>query len=66
MRHFLSARLWAALAILGAAAVVVLGLFALTSGSSSTPTSLPATHNVEQVAVATSVAAQEGWQIASS
>ncbi|MSX31844.1 MAG: hypothetical protein F2783_07570, partial [Actinobacteria bacterium] len=66
MRHFLSARLWAAFAILGVAAVVVLGLFALTSGGSSTPTALPTTHNVELVAVATSLAAQEGWQIASS
>lgn len=66
MRHFLSARLWAAFAILGAAAVVVLGLFALTSGGSSTPTALPTIHNVELVAVATSLAAQEGWQIASS
>ena len=66
MRHFLSARLWAAFAILGAAAFVVLGLFALTSGGSSTPTELPTTHNVELVAVATSLAAQEGWQIASS
>ena len=66
MRHFLSARLWTAFAILGAAAVVVLGLFALTSGGSSTPTALPTQHNVELVAVATSLAAQEGWQIASS
>jgi hypothetical protein len=66
MRHFLSARLWTAFAILGAAAVVVLGLFAITSGGSSTPTALPATHNVELVAVATSLAAQEGWQIANN
>ena len=66
MRHFLSARLWAAFAILGAAAVVILGVFSFTSGSSSTPTALPTTHNVELVAVATSLAAQEGWQIASN
>ena len=52
MRHFLSARLWAAFAILGAAAIVVLGLFALTTGGSSTPTALPTTRNVELVAVA--------------
>ena len=66
MRHFLSARLWAAFAILSAAAIVVLGLFALVSGGSSTPTALPTQHNIELVAVATSLAAQEGWQIASS
>ena len=66
MRHFWSARLWAAFAILGAAAVVILGVFSLTSGGSSTPTALPTTHNVELVAVATSLAAQEGWQIASN
>lgn len=66
MRHFLSVRLWAAFGILGASAVVVLGMFALTSGGSSTPISLPTTHNVELVAVVTSVAAQDGWQIASS
>ncbi|CAB4786492.1 MAG: hypothetical protein F2732_01190 [Actinobacteria bacterium] len=66
MRHFLSARLWTAFAILGAAAVVVLGLFAITSGGSSTSTALPTTHNVELVAVATSLAAQEGWQIANN
>jgi hypothetical protein len=41
-------------------------VFSLTSGSSSTPTALPTTHNVELVAVATSLAAQEGWQIASN
>lgn len=66
MRHFLSVRLWAAFGILGASAVVVLGMFALTSGGSSTPISLPTTHNVELVAVVISVAAQDGWQIASS
>ena len=60
MRHFLSARLWAAFAILSAAAIVVLGLFALVSGGSSTPTALPTQHNIELVAVATSLAAQEG------
>jgi hypothetical protein len=41
-------------------------VFSLTSGGSSTPTALPTTHNVELVAVATSLAAQEGWQISSN
>ncbi|TRZ73067.1 MAG: hypothetical protein D4R95_03980 [Actinobacteria bacterium] len=64
MRHFLSARLWAAFGILGATAVVVLGLFNLVSGGSSTPAALPTTHNVELVAVVASIAPQDGWQVA--
>ncbi len=64
MRHFLSARLWAAFAILGATAVVVLGLFTLVSGGSSTPAALPTTHTVELVAVVTSISPQNGWQVA--
>ncbi len=63
MRHFLSVRLWAAFAILGAAAVFVLGLFALTSGGSSTPTAIATTHNVELVAIVTSLTTQDGWQV---
>lgn len=64
MRHFLSARLWLAFGILGATAVVVLGLFTLVSGGSSTPAALPTTHNVELVAVVASIAPQDGWQVA--
>jgi hypothetical protein len=64
MRHFLSARLWAAYGILGAASVVVLGFFALVSGDSSTPAALSAPRNVELVAVVASIAPQEGWQVA--
>ena len=65
MRHFLSARLWAAFGILGATAVVVLGLFNLVSGGSSTPAALPTLHNVELVAVVASITPQDGWQVAS-
>ena len=64
MRHFLSARLYAAFGILGAAAVVVLGFFSLVSGDSSTSATLPKTHSVELVAVVASIAPQEGWQVA--